>query len=149
MMRNGNIVIVGFLLVLLACVGMGYWATDQMARATNANAARIEQARAQQAEALAQQQEFAARQAEAEKEQRLYDSAAYAVETQADLVRWYAQRGDTRVQTAIEWLTGFAVAGFVVWLASREQKNSLPNPLPNVEGGLLEAPLRENTPPIV
>ena len=146
-MKNGVMILLA--LVLLACVGSALWATDQVARATNANAARIEQARAQQADALARQQEFAARQAEAEKEQRLYDSAAYAIVTQADLVDYYARRGDTRTRETWSWIVGLGVAGFVIWLVLHEQENSLPKWLPNQDTPLLEAPLRENTFPVV
>ena len=137
---KGNAVILALLVIVLACGGLGLWVDDTM----KSNLARTEEARAMQMEYLARQEEAAARRAEAVKEKELYDAAGYAVETQADLVRWYAQRGDERAQSAVEWIVAFAVCGFVVWLAQPKKEPSAC--LPNEEGMLLEAPIRENTP---
>jgi len=145
-MDKTNGVIGVLALILFACIGGAYWLTSEVARVTNANTVRVVEAQAQQAQAWAREAEAAAQRAQAEKERELYAAAGYAIETQADLVDYYARRGDARIREGWQWLVGLAVVCFIVWLALRGQKNQLPACLPNEDTLLLEAPIRENTP---
>lgn len=146
-MEKGNAIVIMLLVVVLACGGFGLWADYQIKATTQANAVRIEQARTQQLEYLAMQERAAAQRAEAEKEQALYDAAGYAIETQADLTRYYAQRGDVRANTAWLWVVGLGVAVWIVRLAkpSPVVKNESPACLPTEAYMPLEAPERQNT----
>lgn len=146
-MGKGNAVVLVLLIVVLACGGMALWASEQIALATQSNTARIEQARAEQLNAIALQEQAAARRAEAEKERALYDAAGYAIETQADLTRYYAQRGDVRANTAWQWIVGLGVVVWIVRMAKQPPvvKNESPACLPTEASVLLEAPKRENT----
>lgn len=147
-MGKGNAVVVVLLVIILACGGMALWASEKMALATQSNTARIEQARADQLNAIALQEQAAARRAEAEKEQALYDAAGYAITTQSDLVDYYARRGDVRATMIWQWLVGIAVVLFIVKMSNNHNyvvQNTRPACLPKEAGVLLEAPERENT----
>ena len=68
--------------------------------------------------AMLQSQAEAARQ-HAQNEAALYESTGYAIKTQADLVDYYARRGDGRAREIWSNILGLAAVGFIVYLALR------------------------------
>lgn len=137
---------IGTTLAILVLLGLGsyYAATAWLGSITHTNNARIAEANAQAELYRAQQAAAQARVAEAEKEAPLYDAAGYAIETQADLVNYYARRGDARVATVWENLLALGALCFVAWYALRTER--LPACLPNETPGTLAAPRRPQPP---
>lgn len=89
--------ILAALVLIVVAVALGIPAlnnADATRRATLTTERAQYEALKAQYEALKAQADAA--RVQAENEARLYDAAGYAVETQADLVDYYARRGDTR-----------------------------------------------------
>ena len=107
--------VIGALFVILVLCVVSYGALQaHFTDLAGANTVRVAEANARTADALAREREAAAREQEAQNAQALYDAAGYAIVTQADLVDYYARRGDARAREIWEWIAGIATVVFLV-----------------------------------
>jgi len=118
--KGGALVAFILALGLVALMVFAIWAGENVDLITNSTRqaearAREAEARAALEQAQARLQEAQAAKIRAEGDRELHTAAAYAIKTNADLVNYYARRGDTRTAGTV----AAALLGAVVLHAAR------------------------------
>lgn len=124
-MGKSNAIVTILLIVVLAFGGLALAISNRVAQVTNANAVRVAEAQAREAQAIAIAEAARVEQARAAGERAILEAAAGAVETNTELVEYYAKRGDARAREVWQWIVAGVVCAVVVALASGRRLASL------------------------